>query len=1641
MADKRTIKFEIGVDADTKGVERFGRVLNDLQKAAPIADSELRKVRQAVLEFSQQSGTSANSLKALESALAKLQNEAAAGGSTWKLLGKDIAGVRQQLGELTGTIRSAEQVQKEFNRALNAPVGETFNKIAAQVATLKRELGDLKFRSEDYLRTLTRIREVETVGSFYQGRLNTIAANQAFMGATLSRGYGASERLPGLPDTIAGDSQRVSELTERIRNLDRGSELYLQTVKELAGANAQAARAQEQLNKALNDSPIAVARQRLETQRSDTAAILQDAANYRENRAIRRSIERNQEKRAREAERNRIAAAEAFPPSQILALPAAGETTFRGSIDSRGFGGGARSRITGGESPLIIATDRPGRQAFRGENSYAGPDLGINVSAINASTQAVKQQRGALSELFLTVDSVTKSSNGSISSLQRQREAWQNLRSAVNPLAPAYAKAGAAIDEIDKKLANAPQTPGQIAAQQQERYRNRLRQAGQSATAVGVAGYFGGPEAVVGAGVGSVFGPGGAQIGTTAGLAVGGIRAQVGRFSDQAAQLNKLQQSLRSIAGSESEYTRAIGAINAANRELNIPLLEGTRAMTQLTAAVKGAGGTVADAELAYSGITSAIKATGGSSADAEGAIRALVQTFSKGKVSAEEIRQQLAERLPGAVTLFAQATGRTGAELDKAFEQGKVGLNDLMKFLATLDSRYSETARRLAASNDEAGLRLQLRWEATTLAIGKAFQPLGAEIQNSFIKIIEDNEDAVIQFAKSVATLTKTLGENKSALEGLKVVGEVAKIVAIAGGIKLATSGLKALVGALVPAGTQITTSGGAALAAAGKLDKLKTAAIALSKAWKPALTLAVSIVGYQKALDVLKRLSNYQNPDAKGFVAGLGGLAQDPKILLREREKLQKEPIRRRGPAPLKSSDLAGVDPLAGAFVGIVNSLIGEVDSKRPSVAQGRIKEIDAVLAKQKELKKAATGARNSKLWQEQQQQQDKDADAQAKRQAAIAQQLAAERQRLLEDNTQQEIRLADEVHRHKVELDQRRFDRQKELADLQARAEMARMSPNQRGIAELMRGISQSTSDYDRLIREAEQRFEQANRQVANAQRMATVTGAGLGGGRAIPAFGGARTNRVRDRDAEATGWDIVMPGGRGAAVRAPLALTITGTGFQGSGAGPKGKGYGNWISGEFQLNGKTYELVLGHFDKIHVAKGMQVPVGGQLGTQGITGRTFGAHATAHVNPKNGASVNDAWRALDAITRIWEGRTTPGAVQRTPPGVAAQRRRNVADGGDIAVALAGQQAAQTELNDLKENRAKFIDASANAQIAEYVRNTRDSTAALKEETQQLRDRNRLTLEGFRPEIVDGMVQQLAEQRKFQDERRQLDADIQSGDTDRARKATDTLNELTAAYESNIRAIQDRTQAQLDARAADENAFDFRRGARQYVESIGSMRDATASLTQTGIRGVEDALMSLATTGTANFQAFAVSILQETSRMIIQQLVLKTIMQALGFLGGSGLGGGGGFSFGGSSGGFTLGGFEMPSYMSGGNAFGFARGGLFTEQGVQLFAKGGVVAKPTFFRYANGGSFANGVMGEAGPEAILPLKRGSDGKLGVSTGGGGSPVAVTVNVDASGTKAQGSSDQGQQLGRAVAAAVQAELVKQKRPGGLLAS
>lgn len=72
------------------------------------------------------------------------------------------------------------------------------------------------------------------------------------------------------------------------------------------------------------------------------------------------------------------------------------------------------------------------------------------------------------------------------------------------------------------------------------------------------------------------------------------------------------------------------------------------------------------------------------------------------------------------------------------------------------------------------------------------------------------------------------------------------------------------------------------------------------------------------------------------------------------------------------------------------------------------------------------------------------------------------------------------------------------------------------------------------------------------------------------------------------------------------------------------------------------------------------------------------------------------------------------------------------------------------------------------------------------------------------------------------------------------------------------------------------------------------------------------------------------------------------------------------------------------------------FAQGGSFAQGRVMPFAQGGVVSGPVAFPMRGG----TGLMGEAGPEAIMPLARGADGRLGVRTAGGGRSVNVVFNI-----------------------------------------
>jgi len=114
---------------------------------------------------------------------------------------------------------------------------------------------------------------------------------------------------------------------------------------------------------------------------------------------------------------------------------------------------------------------------------------------------------------------------------------------------------------------------------------------------------------------------------------------------------------------------------------------------------------------------------------------------------------------------------------------------------------------------------------------------------------------------------------------------------------------------------------------------------------------------------------------------------------------------------------------------------------------------------------------------------------------------------------------------------------------------------------------------------------------------------------------------------------------------------------------------------------------------------------------------------------------------------------------------------------------------------------------------------------------------------------------------------------------------------------------------------------------------------------------------------------------------------------------------------------------------------AFGFANGGAFSGGSqIQAFANGGVVGGPTMFPMTGG---KTGLMGEAGPEAIMPLKRGANGKLGVEASGGGGGTTISQNFYFTANGDESVKRIIQQEAPRIANLTQKQIMDQRRRGG----
>lgn len=163
---------------------------------------------------------------------------------------------------------------------------------------------------------------------------------------------------------------------------------------------------------------------------------------------------------------------------------------------------------------------------------------------------------------------------------------------------------------------------------------------------------------------------------------------------------------------------------------------------------------------------------------------------------------------------------------------------------------------------------------------------------------------------------------------------------------------------------------------------------------------------------------------------------------------------------------------------------------------------------------------------------------------------------------------------------------------------------------------------------------------------------------------------------------------------------------------------------------------------------------------------------------------------------------------------------------------------------------------------------------------------------------------------------------------------------------------------------------------GVQGYLQSVGTTSSQVAGAIQNVFTSLETRMFEFIKTGKASFREFTIAILDDLTKIIIRASIIKPLADGiLGFMTPT-----------------ADSGTAMSGYNTTPGSVMAAKGRAF-DKGMKKFATGGVVSSPTMFGYGRG---KTGVMGEAGPEAILPLSRGKGGNLGVQA----TVTPVNINI-----------------------------------------
>ena len=361
----------------------------------------------------------------------------------------------------------------------------------------------------------------------------------------------------------------------------------------------------------------------------------------------------------------------------------------------------------------------------------------VGMSKISADIDRMGKSYG---EVANDIRRATLASNGSIRSLEAQRNSWASLRAGLDPASKGYRKIGREIDRVDKKLSKLSKTS-----------RFTKGQLVQGAGAIASSAIFGGPLGALGGILGfAAGGPAGAAIGGGVGASAN-ILVDYGRqIAELNTQLNLSKQTLALAANGQEEYNKLLGIARNISKDYAVGLKETIGGFSQVAVAARANNLTLQETETIYRGLVSSGIAFGKSQQDIDAIVRATVQVLSKGKLSAEELQGQIGERLPGAVAKFAEATGRTLPQLAKDLKAGTVQISDFVDFSKKQLFDYDKVAQLIADGPEKAGARLKLALEEAAENYGGFFQRAGAGFQDLgtfIVTFFNDNQEIIENF------------------------------------------------------------------------------------------------------------------------------------------------------------------------------------------------------------------------------------------------------------------------------------------------------------------------------------------------------------------------------------------------------------------------------------------------------------------------------------------------------------------------------------------------------------------------------------------------------------------------------------------------------------------------------------------------------------------------------------------------------------------------------------------------------------------------------------------------------------------------------------------------------------------------------